>query len=319
MLLRRVAIENVLSFLDRAELILDGSISILIGPNGGGKTNLLDAIVIVLRRHLFASVYAAHAPTPEQPNRYEFRANDALNNMVLERHRDGPHREQIVEVEIGVTGRDLANMQAMKDDALRLSEIAGQKYGSLKLQNTSRWKLSELKAGDRLLYCVKNGRLEQQGSSAAHEYLEYLNLFEVDSWLRDEFELATLSTPMLYLPVNRSMSGFQSSVQLAGYSEYEQKRQNDAAFSRTSSSVVPLAVGRLAQNYRLLLEKDTGGTAARFKADANLKEMTSLLEDPGYKWDLVSVNPLKNEYDLRLESRAHRSWWGGLPQASASF
>ena len=54
MLLKRVAIKNVRSFLDRTELALDGPMTIIIGPNGGGKTNLLDTTVIVLRRYLFA-------------------------------------------------------------------------------------------------------------------------------------------------------------------------------------------------------------------------------------------------------------------------
>lgn len=62
MLLRRVAVENVKSFLAREELILDGPISLLIGPNGGGKTNLLDIAVTMLRRFLFASVYPARSP-----------------------------------------------------------------------------------------------------------------------------------------------------------------------------------------------------------------------------------------------------------------
>jgi putative ATP-dependent endonuclease of OLD family len=57
MLVRKVAIENVRSFLDRAELMLDGPITIVIGPNGGGKTNLLDTVVIMLRRYLFASMH----------------------------------------------------------------------------------------------------------------------------------------------------------------------------------------------------------------------------------------------------------------------
>lgn len=39
MKLRRVRVENVRSFLEPAELLLDGDISIIIGPNGGGKTN----------------------------------------------------------------------------------------------------------------------------------------------------------------------------------------------------------------------------------------------------------------------------------------
>ena len=62
MLLKRARLQNVRSFLDAAELYLDGSISIIIGPNGGGKTNLLDAVVTVLRRYLLNRVYAVSAP-----------------------------------------------------------------------------------------------------------------------------------------------------------------------------------------------------------------------------------------------------------------
>jgi hypothetical protein len=56
----------------------------------------LDILVIVLRRHLFASHYPAHSPTPEQPERYEMRPNDALNQMKLERHsKSEPTRSQV--------------------------------------------------------------------------------------------------------------------------------------------------------------------------------------------------------------------------------
>ncbi|HAT8810715.1 TPA: AAA family ATPase, partial [Legionella pneumophila] len=56
MRIKRLEVENVRSFLDKAELILDGKISIIIGPNGGGKTNLLDILVIMLRRYLYKSM-----------------------------------------------------------------------------------------------------------------------------------------------------------------------------------------------------------------------------------------------------------------------
>lgn len=129
MLVRRVAIENVRSFLDRAELLVDGPVTIVIGPNGGGKTNLLDTIVVMLRRYLFASMYAVHAPRPEQQNRYEFRQNDALNNMLLERHSvSASNCLQLVEIEVEVTEKDLENMRSMQADAKGLTELAGKKY-----------------------------------------------------------------------------------------------------------------------------------------------------------------------------------------------
>ena len=303
MLIKRVAIENVRSFLDRAELVLDGPITIVIGPNGGGKTNLLDIIVIMLRRYLFASMYAAHTPTPENPNRYEFRHNDVLNNMVLEQHSAGAGRDQVVEVEVEVTSRDLENMRSMQADVDRLTELANKKYINFNLVQAKLWKLEEIFAGLRFVYRVINGGLQQDGSDPSSHFLQYLQLFEMDGRLREEYELAPLATPLVYLPVNRAATGFQSSVELAGYNDYETKRQSDAASSRSASSIVSLAVGRLAQKYRMLLEKDKGIAAREFRDDANLKELTTLLSELGYEWSLETINPLKNQYDIRLKKQ----------------
>ena len=302
MLVRRVAIENVRSFLDRAELMLDGPITIVIGPNGGGKTNLLDTIVIMLRRHLFASMYAAHAPTPEQPNRYEFRQNDVLNNMILERHSAGAGRDQIVDIEVEVTSRDLENMHSMQNDAERLTELASKKYVNFNLLNAKSWKLDEIAEGTRFVYRVFNGNLQGVENSSS-SFLQYLKMFEMDGSLREEFELAPLATPLVYLPVNRSASGFQSNVELAGYNAFETKRQSDATSSRSATSIVNLAVGRLAQKFRMLLEKDKGIAASEFRDDVNLKELTKLLGELGYEWTLETVNPLKNQYDIRLKKQ----------------
>ncbi|MDO8370202.1 MAG: AAA family ATPase [Candidatus Nitrotoga sp.] len=302
MLVRRVAIENVRSFLDRAELMLDGPITIVIGPNGGGKTNLLDTIVIMLRRHLFASMYAAHAPTPEQPNRYEFRQNDVLNNMILERHSAGADRDQIVDIEVEVTSRDLENMHSMQNDAERLTELASKKYVNFNLLNAKSWKPDEITEGTRFVYRVFNGNLQGVENSSS-SFLQYLKMFEMDGSLREEFELAPLATPLVYLPVNRSAAGFQSNVELAGYNAFETKRHSDATSSRSATSIVNLAVGRLAQKFRLLLEKDKGIAASEFRDDVNLKELTKLLGELGYEWTLETVNPLKNQYDIRLKKQ----------------
>ncbi|HEN4771546.1 TPA: AAA family ATPase, partial [Legionella pneumophila] len=98
MRIKRLEVENVRSFLDKAELILDGKISIIIGPNGGGKTNLLDILVIMLRRYLYKSMYAVRQPTPDKPCLQVFRENETLSNMTLERHTLGAERDQYIEI-----------------------------------------------------------------------------------------------------------------------------------------------------------------------------------------------------------------------------
>lgn len=302
MLLRRITVENVRSFLDRTELTLEGPISILIGPNGGGKTNLLDIGVILLRRYLFASMYPAHAPTPEQEDRYEFRQNDALNAMMLEPHSNGVGKPQRVEVEIEVTARDRDNMVAMKNEAVELNKKAQKKYFNLQIQRAAQWQVDQISPGMRFTYCwIPNALQASEGVAA--QFREYMNNFEVDSLLRAEFEVAALSTPMIYLPVSRSVQGFHSRVELAGYNDFEQKRQTDASISRTAGSIVPLAIGRLAQKFRLLLEKDAGDARKLFKNDPNLRELTKLLGELGYEWELETINPLKNSFDIRLKKQ----------------
>jgi predicted ATP-dependent endonuclease of OLD family len=303
MLLRKVAVENVRSFLERAELSLDGPTTIVIGPNGGGKTNLLDTIVIALRRYLFASMYAVHRPTPDNQDRYEFTHNDILNNMIFEKHSAALDRPQLIDIEIEVTPRDVENMVSMKRDADQLIELAKRRYANLLLHEALQWDLEVIEAGMRVRYRILDGNLQQPENQAANYFWQYLKMFEMDGKLREEFEFSALSNPLIYLPVNRSAAGFQSRVELAGYNESEIKRMSDGASSRTNTQIVNLAIGKLAQKYRLLLEKDTGGASVAFYADSNLKELTRLLKELGYDWELETVSALRNQYDVRLKKQ----------------
>lgn len=304
MKVKRFSVQNVRSFMERETLEIDGDISILIGPNGGGKTNLLDAVVVLLRRYLFASRFPAHAPTPENPNRYEFRSNDALNQLTLERHVLAPRDlDQILEAQIEVTAPDIQNMNAMKRDATRLRGLASSKYVNVNYEESQRWDPAVLAAGQVLTYRLVNGHLTHDNSPAAISFLQYLQQFEIDSLLRDEYEVSALSTPMVYLPTTRTSSGFQSSVQLADFNSSDHKKQTDAGYSRTNPSLIPLAIGRLAQKYRLLLERDRGHARDDFYGDPSIQQLGALLAELGYEWSLESVNPLRNQYDVKLQKQ----------------
>lgn len=299
MKLRKVRIENIRSFLEPAELLIDGDISIVIGPNGGGKTNLLDATITNLRRHLLTSWVSRHSPADGIPERYEFVVNDAFNATNLERHNRGEGRDQIIELELEVTKQDVANIKAMQESATKLADFAERKYVGAPIREAAKWDIKMLTQGQRFTYRIVNNNL-QQPSAAAAFYRQYLSLYEADTRLRDELDMASLSTPMLYLPVNRSASGIQASLSLANYNEYDHKRSVDAATSRSAGSISALALGRLAEKHRFLLEKDCGLTKKEFYEDPQIKSLSKILSSLGYEWKLVSVNPLTNQYDIRL-------------------
>jgi ATPase subunit of ABC transporter with duplicated ATPase domains len=158
--LRRIRIENVRSFLKPAELLIDGDISIIIGPNGGGKTNLLDTITTTLRRHLLTSWVPVKSPTPDFPNRFQFMVNDAFNSNTLEPHSQGSGQQQIIEMDLEVTTRDLENMVRMRDSANELADLTERKYIGFSLREAASWDLSCLHVGQRFTYRIINNSLQ---------------------------------------------------------------------------------------------------------------------------------------------------------------
>lgn len=303
MKLRRVLIENVRSFLEPAELHLDGEISIVIGPNGGGKTNLLDTATSALRKHLLSSVTPRKSPTTDIPDRFEFVGNDMLNNTPLEQHSQGQGRQQRIEIEIEVTQRDIENIASMKANAAEIASLTERRYVGFSIREAVDWNLSLLSAGQRLTYSILNNGLQTHPEESARVYQRYLALYEADSWLRDDLGRSKLSTPMVSLPVNRASGSFQSSLTLAGYNEFDHKRGVDAASSRASGSIVTLAIGRIARRYRLLLESDTGKAKDVFYADPEIRSLTAVLSELGYGWNLECIDPYSNQYDIQLDKQ----------------
>ena len=179
MQLRHVAIENVRSFLERAEMSLPDNISILIGPNGGGKTNFLDTVVVVLRRYIFKAMYAAPNPQPDGREVFDFRENDQLSQLQLPKHNAGETTKQENSISIAVTKSDLENMSKMKAEAARLNELSKRQFRNFPLEATNVWDIEGLTAGSIHNYKIVDGILQQSSIKSSLDFLQYLQLFEI--------------------------------------------------------------------------------------------------------------------------------------------
>jgi predicted ATPase len=305
MKLRRILVENVRSFLEAQELNISDNISILIGPNGGGKTNLLDTISIALRLHLLKSWVPRLNPGPDQSKRYDWIPNGAVNARLLEKHSRGASRPQRIELDIELSTSDLSNITKAKEEAIQVVEKAKARglYTGYPIEQASSWDITQLSVGQVFIYRIVNNSLQPNESQGAKTFLEYLNLFEIYTRIRSDLELEVLSTPMISLPVNRSIGGLQVSVSLANFNEYEQKRLVDAASSRSQGSIISLAIGQLASHYRSLIERDNGNARKTFYSNPQVKEFTTILESLGYEWKLECINRNTNEYSIRLEKQ----------------
>jgi ABC-type lipoprotein export system ATPase subunit len=296
MKLRKVELENVRSFLRPQTLSLDGDISIVIGPNGGGKTNLLDSALLAIRKFLLRSWTFVDAPTADNPLRREIRANDQLNEN-FPKHSAGKDQPQRVRLEIEVTPSDIASAKAMKAfyEANRKAIDAGY-VGPTGLDISD----NLLSPGTRLTYEIRDNGLVSPATAPAQAFLNFLVAFEAANGLLSDFGQSSLQTPVLSMPVNRSSGGFSNVVSLGGFNDGDQKRDVDAANSRRNGSITALAVGRLAKKYRILLEADSGNAKKEFNADPQVADLTAALSSLGYSWQLESTRILQNEYTVRL-------------------
>ncbi|MEH6759265.1 MAG: AAA family ATPase [Parasphingorhabdus sp.] len=300
MLIRKIAIENVRSFLDRREMVFEGGISIIIGPNGGGKTNLLDTMYTMLKKHLLATKYlhSINDGTPDQG--WQLSYNDQFNNINFDKHSSGSARDQHVELEVEVSQSDIDNMAAIKADYPAIQKLSKRRFYGDPWAHVQGWDVNAIAPKSRLTYKWSNGALEPTTSNTELHFLQYLQLYEFDNMMRAEVGKAALKMSMLYLPVNRASAGFPSKVALANYNDIEQKKSLDATSSRSGGSIISLAIGRIAQKYRLLQEDDNTSAKEKFYADKSLQALSSDLDDLGYKWELTTINALSNEYDVTL-------------------
>jgi hypothetical protein len=191
-------IENCRSFKSKEVLKLGSGFNVIIGPNGGGKTNLFDALAIVLRKGLIAKPAIGPRGYTNGIARREVSQDNQLANIQLERHNDGAENPQIFRILLEVTSADVAGMKQIYDTLDEMSQYASDIAGwSYKFAKT--WTPETLpQAGHRVEVRLENGSLiydaSDQGSAA---YLSYLLNFENDALLRGEKGQHSLAFPLI--------------------------------------------------------------------------------------------------------------------------
>ncbi|WP_250534262.1 AAA family ATPase [Caballeronia sp. AZ10_KS36] len=305
MKLLSVRVENVRSFADEQVLRLDGDISIIIGPNGSGKTNLLDAIFVSLRRHIFVSWVAPEdSREPGRPMRFRFQRNDQINHTQLHKHTDLANRDQVITFEIQVTQQDVQNMERIAKKRDVLSRFLEYRYNGVSLPSVERWSEGHPPVGRVINFVVRNGNIQALNGAAENVYFDYLSNFDWIAHLLAESDGETLPMPMLLFPAVRSNSGFTPDISLMNFSEAEIKKQVDATHSGSAGAYTHLALGRIAQRYRALLETVGADAMQAILQTPELRMLDSMLTRIGYTWRLQCTNPNQNQYSIVLKKES---------------
>ena len=221
MWIKSMALTNVKSFRERTEVKFSPEVNILVGPNAGGKSNLLEIINLILRRH-FLKLYQIDLITQGTSIKYRLRPADAPPPP--EKHRDWRDRESLVEVEFVVRSSDIENMRIIKNHKSDLERALFQ-YLNPPVQNlgfVDAWDICQLKEGQELSFVIRENRLEGLGQDAVKKcFLEYMNHLELFLILAADVPGVKIRPTLLYMSPYRSASDPDVKARLAQDNYYQ--------------------------------------------------------------------------------------------------
>ena len=314
-------VENYRSFKSKQTLKLSSGLNIIIGPNGGGKTNLFDGLAIFLRQALIAKSTIGPRGVQNGIPRREVTANDQLRTLQLERHNDGAELPQTFRMLLEVTATDVQGMMRIYDTIDEMSQYASDIAGwGYKFAKT--WTPDIMpQAGYRVEIRLENGSLLHDGSDAPSvAYIAFLRNFENDALLRGERGEHSLAFPLIYLPSHRSREGVSDSIQLsAGQSLHDQKKNTEAVYSKSPNITYQyLAMQKLVTMYRDTVDCE-GGDRQKFDASPEVRQLTKGLAALGYTWDVEVRDRYANQYEIILRRDGKRVRIDQLSTGEASM
>ena len=120
MKIKRLTIQNVTSYKERTEFTFDSGLNILIGTNGGGKTNLQKILALTLSKY-FIHQYQ-FSPITAEP---KIELHDPWTQRVLEKAFPkyvSDEGDQLIEIELEPGETDIQNIRAIGANLAQLNQ-----------------------------------------------------------------------------------------------------------------------------------------------------------------------------------------------------
>ncbi|MEG5001532.1 AAA family ATPase [Microcoleus sp. B4-D4] len=306
----RLEITNVKSFQDKVYLEFDPQFNILVGPNGGGKSNFLDILLIILKK-FFLHSYSVNDGMGIGAREIRLVPSFDPAENHLDKFSADPSESKI-EISFKVDAQDIKNIATINQYKTEIKSV----LGNYKIQDLSppiideveNWKLGELAENQELVYCIVNNLLVQPSlNSRELIYLKFLNYYELFSIvIQKAIDLQLLPPDTRLSPKYVYFSPYRGGdpllqVTLAGESYYNLLSNSSSATSRSTTSLIKLASIYFAQkrrNYETLAK--TEGYENYWDADEEVKLVTKHLNKLGYSWNLELKDANSNTYEIIL-------------------
>ena len=304
MKLNSVTLENVKSFRDKTTLKLDPGMNVLVGPNGGGKSNLLDAINVIMRQFVLPTY------SIKDVENGQFRINkpspfDQLTKP-LPKYSGYEEEPQILEFEITFEESDCENtkriMGNIKLFSRELERCANQ--NAFPLESIRKWNLDLFEANTKVTIQIEDGKepVDENITPNFVQWREYLTYFELFSFMLHQAGKKRLHSVFLYIPPLRGSAFPKDSQAKLTSITYSQALSNYfQSTSKSPASLIEPATLYFAEKRRMLESKAFDeGFGQKWQDDEDVKLVSRYFKRLGYNWSLESTDPRRNLYQIHL-------------------
>lgn len=302
MKLRSLSVQNIRSFSAEKRIEFNNDFTILIGPNGGGKSNILDIITITMRQFLFPPYGVTRQSDASGPF-LRFESETPFGNIHHELAKfygaKGPSR---IAMEFVLSDQDIQNIQWITDhhpDLLSFSD--DYRGGRDSLDGLKNLQPDQFQTSDVITFEVVDGNLVQPPDQKRQCLLRFLRLFNKIAIILEK-NVHRLTTPFVHFPPYRGVAPDGLRMSLASQNRWNIEIGHARSTSRQTYSLIPLATFHFARKHRQLeFEAAQNGYKQAFWGDPEVKQVTETLNRLGYEWDLMVKDADQNLYEITLK------------------
>jgi putative ATP-dependent endonuclease of the OLD family len=290
--IRKLVLKNVLSYKQRTEFIFDKRINILIGPNGGGKSNLQRILALVLSKYFI--------------HQYEFKRNDQevkievfdpWTRRVLERSLAkyvGDLSDQEIAIELVPERSDVDNIKAIGTNLARFNEQLSF-WESPHQSYTPLAHADDIAVSPSFTYEIRNLTLKEPTlDTPAWAFKEYLHTFFIFMRLSSKLPDVTLSSPVFFFFSERTFNKnieIQTS-QLTDQSYFQGYRSAYQAAMGENTNLLQWGAQHFVRLYRKAVnraaEKRGAMTEDFFSVEPDVQLLNRYMRQLGYKWTFLT-------------------------------